>query len=69
MTRGMLVLLHKSGNRESLNNWRPISLLNVSYKIYAKMLQKRLQILLTNVISEDQSAFLPTRSILDNVLT
>jgi hypothetical protein len=38
MTKGMLVLLHKGGEREMLNNWRPISLLNVSYKIYAKLL-------------------------------
>jgi hypothetical protein len=69
MTKGMLILIHKSGDRESLNNWRPISLLNVSYKIYAKTLQKRLQLLLTNLISEDQSAFLPNRYILDNILT
>jgi hypothetical protein len=69
MTKGMLVLLHKGRERELLTNWQPISLLNVSYKIYAKMLQKRLQIILTSVISEDQSAFLPNRFILNNLLT
>jgi hypothetical protein len=42
MTKRMLIVLHKGGERELLNNWRPISLLNVAYKIYAKLLQKRL---------------------------
>jgi hypothetical protein len=67
MTKGMFVLLHKGGEKELLSNWRPISLLNASYKIYSKMLQKCLQLIFTGVISEDQSAFLPTRYILDNV--
>ena len=52
-----------------LNNWRPISLLNISYKIYSKLLQHQMHLLMTNVISEDQSAFLPNRYILDHVLT
>jgi hypothetical protein len=68
MTQGLITLLHKGGERELLTNWRPISLLNVSYKILAKSLQKRLQLMLSEVIDEDQSAFLPTRFILDNVL-
>jgi hypothetical protein len=67
MTKGMFILLHRGGERELLSNWRPISLLNVSYKIYSKMLQKRLQLMLTGVTSKDQLAFLPTRYILDNV--
>ena len=43
-------------------------LLNVSYKILAKALQKRLQPLLPDLIDEDQTIFLPMRYILDNVL-
>ena len=65
----MIVLLHKGGDRQELTNWRPISLVNLGYKIYAKALQLRLQPVLMDVISPDQSAFLPLRFILDNLLT
>lgn len=36
VTCGVLTLLHKGGRRSHLSNWRPIALLNVAYKIYAK---------------------------------
>jgi hypothetical protein len=61
-------LLHKGNATDDLTNWRPISLLNVAYKIVAKALQRRLQPLLSEVISPDQTTFLPNRYILDNVL-
>lgn len=59
VTQGMIALLHKGGDRTTLTNWRPITLLNIGYKIYAKALQLRLQPILMEVISPDQSAFLP----------
>lgn len=68
VTCGVLALLHKGGSRSRLTNWRPIALLNVAYKIYAKALQLRLQPVLSEVISDDQSAFLPGRFILDNIM-
>lgn len=40
----------------------------MGYKIYAKALQLRLQPVLMEVINFDQSAFLPMRFILDNLL-
>jgi hypothetical protein len=59
VTSGMLALLHKGGERKLLlTNWKPITLLNLSYKIYAKALQLRLQPVLMEIISSDQSAFL-----------
>jgi hypothetical protein len=51
----------------SLNNWCPIMLLNVTYKIFGKALHMRLQPILTEVIYPVQSAFLPMRFILDNI--
>jgi hypothetical protein len=60
---GLIALLHKGGGRNTLNNWRPIMLLNVSYKVFAKALQKRLQPVLMELVSHDQSAFLPIRYI------
>jgi hypothetical protein len=60
-TEGLIALLHKGRLRDSLNNWRPITLLNVLYKFFAKALQIRLQPVLMEIISPDQSAFLPMR--------
>jgi hypothetical protein len=68
MTEGLIALFPKEGDRECLSNWRPITLLNSAYKIFAKALHIRLQGLLLDIIHEDQSAFLPLRFILDNVL-
>jgi hypothetical protein len=68
MTNGLITLIPKEGDKELLSNWRPITLLNSAYKIFAKTLQIRLQGLLPDIIHEDQSAFLPLRFILDNVL-
>jgi hypothetical protein len=68
VTQGMITLLHKGGPRQALTNWRPITLLNLGYKIYAKALQMRLQPVLMDIISPNQSAFLPMQFILDNLL-
>jgi len=68
MTFGVIALLIKEGDHANLANWHPITLLNVSYKILTKTLQLRLQGLLQEVISPEQSAFLLLRYILDNVL-
>lgn len=38
MTHGLVVLILEDGDLEQLPNWRPISLLNTSYKILYKVL-------------------------------
>jgi hypothetical protein len=32
VTKGLISLIHKGGERRKLTNWRPITLLNVVYK-------------------------------------
>ena len=49
-------------------DYRPIALCNVYYNIISKILTKRLQPLLSDIISETQFAFVPGRAISDNVL-
>nr|KYP32205.1 Putative ribonuclease H protein At1g65750 family [Cajanus cajan] len=49
-------------------NFRPISLLGCLYKIISKVLVNRLRGILPSIISENQSAFIPGRHLLDSFL-
>uniref|UniRef100_A0A670K2L6 Reverse transcriptase domain-containing protein n=1 Tax=Podarcis muralis TaxID=64176 RepID=A0A670K2L6_PODMU len=49
-----------------VKNYRPISLLNTDYKIFAGILARRLKSILTETIHKDQAGFLPGRQIKDN---
>jgi hypothetical protein len=66
--RAVLTLLPKK-NKDTryLKNWRPLSLLNTDYKILAKVLAKRLQGVLPDIISYDQSGCLKGRSTFSNI--
>ena len=60
-------LLCKNNNQPELcKNYRPISLLNVDYKIIAKVLCNRLRYCLADIIHPDQTCSIPGRSIFDN---
>ncbi|GBG59023.1 hypothetical protein CBR_g24371 [Chara braunii] len=67
--RGIISLLVKKGDTNEIRNWRPISLLNISYKIFAKVLVRRLGRYLPRLVADDQAAFVQGRSIYDNIVT
>ena len=55
-------------NLLDIDHWRPLNLLNVNYKIYAKILANRLQCVMNDIISKDQTGFLKGRRMTDNIL-
>ena len=65
---GVITLLPKGNKpRDKIKNWRPISLLNVSYKIISACVTNRIKMVLNNVINWDQKGFIKGRFIGDNI--
>ena len=66
--RGIIRLLPKKKKDPLyLKNWRPISLLNVDYKIATKALATRLKKVLPSIISNSQTGYLEGRFIGENI--
>lgn len=63
-----LFLIPKVRTPESIKEIRPISLYNVIYKIISKILVWRLKEILSDIVTENQAAFVPGRHISDNTI-
>ena len=67
--QGLICLLPKGQKDPSyLKNWRPLTLLNLDYKILAKTLATRIKHFLPSIIGEQQTGFLEGRQITDNIV-
>ncbi|XP_026537989.1 RAB6-interacting golgin [Notechis scutatus] len=53
-------------DHKQIKNYRPISLLNADYKIFATIMSERLKIILNELIHIDQNGFLPSGQIRNN---
>ena len=67
--QSIITLLDKGKDRVYLGNWRPISLLNLDYKIASKAISKRLTDFIPNIIDITQSGFVKGRYMHDSVRT
>jgi len=64
---GIICPVSKKGDRLNCNNYRPIILLNITYKIFAILLNKRLIENIENKLEDNQMGFPSNRSTIDNI--
>lgn len=67
MRHGHIILIYKKGDRRQLKNYRPISLLNVDYKILARVMSNRLKNVIPKIISASQTSCIVGRDISDTI--
>jgi hypothetical protein len=60
-----ITLIPKKDNPKTVNNYRPISLLNSSLKLVTKILATRLQKVIKSIIHQNQYGFIKDRTIQD----
>ena len=65
--RGVISLSFKKGDRLDAGNWRPITLLNVDYKLASCVIAGRLLKVIHLVVNKDQTCGVPGRFIGENV--
>jgi predicted secreted Zn-dependent protease len=65
---GIITLLPKEQEVKKIQQYRPICMLNVSFKIFTKVLANRLTSIASKLIKPSQTAFLPGRYILEGVV-
>lgn len=68
LNSSFITLVPKKDNPISLGDYRPISLIRSLYKIISKVLANKIKLVIPSIISEEQSAFVEGRSILDGIL-
>ena len=68
--RGIISLIPKKEKDPlMLKNWRPLSLLNVDYKMLAKTIASRIKSSLNHIVHENQTGYIKNRYIGQNIAT
>ena len=67
--KSTIIPIHKSGPTTNCENFRGISLLSVPGKVYSRIIESRLRLVVEGKLSEQQSGFRPGRSVQDHIFT
>ena len=65
---GIITLLPKKEDASKIEQYRPICLLNVSFKIFTKVGTNRVTSIVSRVVCPTQTAFIPGQNILEGVV-
>jgi hypothetical protein len=65
----MITLIPKEDDAKEMRKFRPINLLNCVFKIFTKVITNRFSLLIDRLISQQQSAFIKGRFILESVVS
>ena len=65
--RGLIIVLYKKNDPLDTKNWRPISLLNVDYKIATRTISGRLLGVMPSIVGPDQTCGVRGRTISENL--
>ena len=68
LCHSFITLIPKVHSPEYISQYRPISLSNVLYRIFSKVLANMLKKILPHLVSEQQSAFVNDRFISGNIM-
>ena len=66
--KSCFVLLHKGGTTEDPNNWRPIAILSIIYKIFGKLILSRIKPILDSKQADEQFGFQDKKSTSDALI-
>jgi len=66
---GIIYPIYKKGDRGVCSNYRGITMLNVTYKIFTSLLHNRLQKTTEGKIGDYQAGFRTNRSTIDHIHT
>ncbi|TWW74387.1 hypothetical protein D4764_14G0003900 [Takifugu flavidus] len=64
---GVVVPIFKSGDQRLCSNYRGITLLSLPGKVYARVLEKRIRLIVKPLIEEEQCGFCPGRGTTDQL--
>ena len=68
INHSVISLIPKVKTPKDMSDYRPISCCNTIYKILSKILCNRMKLVINDLISENQFAFLPSRNIHDGIM-
>ncbi|TWW66772.1 hypothetical protein D4764_20G0008040 [Takifugu flavidus] len=66
---GVVVPIFKRGDQRVCSNYRGITLLSLPGKVYARVLEKRIRLIVEPLIEEEQCGFRPGRGTTDHLFT